>query len=88
MPRITKVTSQSETEHKVSVKPDGDTEAGGKLLAGSKDGSDLKEVGTWKAKALSDGEGVAKTERGVFLFAEQDGKRSEPVVLPRVVPGP
>lgn len=89
MLRILDTAEQSANQHRVFVRPTGFAATGGKLLAGpTNKAADAHEVGEWNAPASGDGDGLATTPRGVFLFATQGVQTSDAFPLFAVVPDP
>lgn len=82
MPRILDIKPIRPGRLQVTVRPDGSAPAGGRLLVSSVEaGSDLKQVGTWTSNQDEDGSGEIITQRGTWIFAEQDGSRSAGYLL-------
>ena len=89
MPTIVDAVRKTTGVYSVTVRPDSDKAASGKLLTAINQAGTgtKKDVGTWASEPLKDGTGEATTPAGVWLFAQQEdtGTVSDGVALVQIV---
>ena len=84
MPKILDIKEPDSGKFKVIVRPSGTAAGSGLLFASNVNaGTSLQQVGTWKSDPGEDGSGLIddSTTPGKWIFAEQDGVRSEGYLL-------